>query len=66
MNPVRRTAISGGPTCSWTRADQRITGVLDWELAAIADPARDFGGLGYLGVDFMTDVLSEYERLIGP
>jgi aminoglycoside phosphotransferase (APT) family kinase protein len=43
----------------------RLTGVLDWELASIADPARDFGGLGYLGVDFMTSVIAAYERLTG-
>lgn len=43
----------------------QLTGVLDWELAAVADPARDFGGLGYLGVDFMTTVLRIYERLTG-
>ena len=42
-----------------------LTGVLDWELAAIADPARDFGGLGYLGSDFVDAALSEYGRLTG-
>jgi aminoglycoside phosphotransferase (APT) family kinase protein len=41
----------------------RLLGVLDWELAAIADPGRDFGGLGYLGVPFMESVIDEYLRI---
>jgi aminoglycoside phosphotransferase (APT) family kinase protein len=41
----------------------RLTGVLDWELAACADPARDFAGLKYFGAAFMGRVFEEYERL---
>ena len=41
----------------------QLLGVLDWELAAIADRARDFGGLGYLGVPFMESVIDEYLRI---
>lgn len=40
-----------------------LLGVLDWELAANADRARDFGGLGYLGVPFMESVIDEYLRI---
>jgi aminoglycoside phosphotransferase (APT) family kinase protein len=43
----------------------RITGVLDWELAAIADPARDFGGIAYLGYDFLDAVLDAYAVVTG-
>jgi aminoglycoside phosphotransferase (APT) family kinase protein len=43
----------------------RLTAVLDWELAAIADPARDFAGLGYLGQDFLDLALSAYEQTTG-
>jgi aminoglycoside phosphotransferase (APT) family kinase protein len=43
----------------------RLLGVLDWELAVIGDPARDFAGLAYLGVDFLDRVLDEYERITG-
>ncbi len=43
----------------------QITGVLDWDEAAVADPARDFGGLGYLGEDFMASVLDAYADVVG-
>lgn len=43
----------------------RITGVLDWDEAVIGDAARDFGGLGYLGVDFMNAVLDAYAVIVG-
>lgn len=42
-----------------------ITGVLDWDEAAVADPARDFGGVAYLGVDFMESVLDAYAENVG-
>jgi aminoglycoside phosphotransferase (APT) family kinase protein len=42
----------------------RLLGVLDWELAAIGDPGRDFGGLAYLGMSFMERVIDAYEKVI--
>jgi aminoglycoside phosphotransferase (APT) family kinase protein len=41
----------------------RLLGVLDWELAAIGDVGRDFGGIAYLGLPFMELVLDEYEKI---
>lgn len=43
----------------------RLIGVLDWELAVIGDPARDFAGLAYLGYDFLDRVFDEYEKITG-
>jgi aminoglycoside phosphotransferase (APT) family kinase protein len=43
----------------------RLLGVLDWELAAIGDIGRDFGGLAYLGVPFMERTLDEYAAITG-
>jgi aminoglycoside phosphotransferase (APT) family kinase protein len=43
----------------------QVTGVLDWDEAVIGDPARDFGGLGYLGEDFMVAVLDAYADIVG-
>jgi aminoglycoside phosphotransferase (APT) family kinase protein len=43
----------------------RLLGVLDWELAAIGDIGRDFGGLAYLGVPLMERVLDAYAAITG-
>lgn len=43
----------------------RLLGVLDWELAVVGDPARDFAGLAYLGYDFLDRVLDQYESVTG-
>lgn len=43
----------------------RITGVIDWDEAVVGDPARDFGGLAYLGEDFMESALDAYETIVG-
>ena len=43
----------------------RLMGVLDWELAVIGDPARDFAGLAYLGYEFLDRVFDEYEKITG-
>ncbi|WP_432948674.1 phosphotransferase family protein [Kribbella sp. CA-253562] len=39
--------------------DHRLTGVLDWEFAAIGDPLVDYAALWYLGDDFMATLLAE-------
>ncbi len=41
-------------------ADGALTAVLDWEIARIGDPARDFAGLKYFGAPFVEDVLQRY------
>jgi aminoglycoside phosphotransferase (APT) family kinase protein len=38
--------------------DHRLTGVLDWEFAAIGDPLVDYAALWYLGDDFMAALLA--------
>ena len=38
----------------------RLAGILDWEIARVGDPARDFAGLKYFGVPFIDDVLQRY------
>jgi aminoglycoside phosphotransferase (APT) family kinase protein len=38
--------------------DRRLTGVLDWEFAAIGDPLVDYAALWYLGDDFMAALLA--------
>jgi aminoglycoside phosphotransferase (APT) family kinase protein len=43
----------------------RLEGVLDWELAVLGDPARDFAGLAYLGYDFIDRVFARYEKITG-
>lgn len=42
--------------------DGRLAAVLDWEIARLGDPARDFAGLKYFGRPFMEDVLQRYAR----
>jgi hypothetical protein len=39
----------------------RITGILDWEDAAIGDPAFDFTGLLDFGSEFVQGVLAAYD-----
>ena len=39
-----------------------LTAVLDWEIARIGDPARDFAGLKYFGAPFVEDVLQRYAK----
>lgn len=43
----------------------QLLAVLDWELAVVGDPARDFAGLAYLGYDFLDRVFDEYEKIAG-
>jgi aminoglycoside phosphotransferase (APT) family kinase protein len=43
----------------------RLLAVLDWELSVIGDPARDFAGVAYLGLDFLDRVFDEYEKITG-
>jgi aminoglycoside phosphotransferase (APT) family kinase protein len=43
----------------------RLLGVLDWEIASVADPARDFAGLAYQGYDFLDAALDAYAALTG-
>lgn len=42
--------------------DGALTAVLDWEIARIGDPARDFAGLKYFGRPFVEGVLQHYGR----
>ena len=42
-----------------------LTGVLDFENAAIGDPAQDLVTLGHLGQTFADQVLDQYGRLTG-
>jgi aminoglycoside phosphotransferase (APT) family kinase protein len=44
--------------------DHRLTGVLDWEFAAIGDPLVDYAALWYLGDDFMATLLAALGRSI--
>lgn len=44
--------------------DGRLTGVLDWEYAALADPMVDYAALWYLGEDFMARVLARLGRTL--
>lgn len=43
----------------------RLNAVLDWEHAAIGDPAEDLATQRYLGADAATAVTDHYARLIG-
>jgi aminoglycoside phosphotransferase (APT) family kinase protein len=40
----------------------RLLGVVDWEAAALGDPARDFAAQFHLGADFAEATLAAYER----
>jgi aminoglycoside phosphotransferase (APT) family kinase protein len=42
--------------------DGALAAVLDWEIARIGDPARDFAGLKYFGAPFVEDVLQHYAK----
>jgi aminoglycoside phosphotransferase (APT) family kinase protein len=44
--------------------DHRLTGVLDWEFAAIGDPLVDYAALWYLGDDFMAALLAALGRSV--
>ncbi len=39
-----------------------LIAVLDWEIARIGDPARDFAGLKYFGTEFVEEVLQQYAK----
>jgi aminoglycoside phosphotransferase (APT) family kinase protein len=45
--------------------DGRLVGVIDWEIALIGDPARDFAGLRHLGDAFLREVLGAYAAAAG-
>jgi aminoglycoside phosphotransferase (APT) family kinase protein len=42
----------------------KLTGVVDWEVAAIADPAQDFATLRHLSSTFADDVLTAYRSRV--
>lgn len=41
-------------------AEGRLSGVLDWEAAGLADPAEDFAPLHHLGAPFADEALAAY------
>ncbi|MDA1061542.1 MAG: phosphotransferase [Chloroflexi bacterium] len=64
-SPVLVHGDIGGENLLVDGAPLRLVGVLDFEDAAIGDPAIDFCRLGYLGEPFLEDVLSAYVSLGG-
>jgi aminoglycoside 2''-phosphotransferase len=65
FEPVLRHGDFGGGNLLYDPATLTITGVIDFSMTTLGDPAIDFSGLFYLGEEFCRNCYSVYPELEG-